>query len=96
MSKCVCPRCRNDCIRYGKVKRIVRTKYRESEWIQVQRWRCKECGYVWRELPEGVERFKQYEREMIDGVREGLIGSDILGFEEYPCEMTMKRWRAQK
>lgn len=89
-----CPKCKGEnCRRYGTARRIVRTKYRESEWIRVQRWQCKTCGYVWRDLPEEVVRFKQYEKEMIDGVQEGLIGSDILGFEEYPCEMTMRRWR---
>ena len=91
MSKC--PKCGEECIKYGTVKRVVRTKYRESEWIRVQRWKCRACGYIWRELPEDVVRYKQYEREMITGVQEGLIDSNVLGFEEYPCEATMKRWR---
>ena len=91
MSKC--PKCGKECIRYGTVKRVVRTKYRESEWIRVQRWKCRSCGYIWRDLPEEIERFKQYEREMITGVQEGLIDCDMLGFEDYPCSETMKRWR---
>ena len=93
MNDIYCPRCGNDCIRYGTVKRVIRSKYRESKWITVQRWRCKSCYYIWRELPEEVERFKQYERDMIEGVQEGIISSDILGFEDYPCTETMKRWR---
>ena len=39
--------------------------------------------------------YKQYDSEIIDGVIEGLIDSDTLGFEDYPCEMTMKRWREE-
>ena len=27
------------------------------------------------------------------GVLEGLITCETLGFEDYPCEMTMIRWR---
>lgn len=89
----MCPRCGGEAIRYGKVKRKILTKYRSAKWITVQRYQCKSCKYVWRELPEEIMRYKQYEREMIEGVQEGLIDSDILGFEEYPCEMTMRRWR---
>ena len=90
----MCPKCgKEECRKYGSVKRKVLTKYRESKWIRVQRWQCKSCGFVWRDLPDDILPFKQYEREMVEGVREGLIDSDILGFEEYPCEMTMRRWR---
>lgn len=89
----MCPKCGGEIQRYGKVRRKVLTKYRNSKWITVQRYRCKSCGHVWRDLPDDILPYKQYEREMIEGVREGLIDSDILGFEEYPCEMTMRRWR---
>lgn len=89
----MCPKCGGETQRYGKVRRKVLTKYRNSKWITVQRYRCKSCGHVWRDLPDDILPYKQYEREMIEGVQEGLIDSDILGFEEYPCEMTMRRWR---
>ena len=36
--------------------------------------------------------YKQYESEIIRGVLEGLITCETLGFEDYPCEMTMLRW----
>lgn len=89
----MCPKCGGEIQRYGKVRRKVLTKYRNSKWITIQRYRCKSCGHAWRELPDDILPYKQYEREMIEGVQEGLIDSDILGFEEYPCEMTMRRWR---
>lgn len=91
--KIECPRCGGKLRKNGTVKRVVRTKRRESEWITVQRYQCKICGFTFRDLPENVERFKQYEKELIEGVQEGLIDSDILGYEDYPCEMTMRRWR---
>lgn len=40
--------------------------------------------------------YKQYEAEVIIGVLEGLITCETLGFEDYPCEMTMSRWIAQE
>lgn len=39
--------------------------------------------------------FKHYEADIIDGVVEGLIGPDTLGYEDFPCEETMKRWKKQ-
>lgn len=39
--------------------------------------------------------YKQYESEIIDGVIEGLITCDTVGFEDYPCELTMIRWKTQ-
>ena len=35
------------------------------------------------------------DKEIVDGVKEGLIDSDTLGFEDYPCELTMKHWREE-
>lgn len=90
----LCKKCGGKVIKYGTVKRVVRTKRRETKWIAVQRYRCKECGFIFRDLPEGVERFKQYEKELIEGVQDGLIDSDVLGYEDYPCEMTMQRWKS--
>lgn len=88
-----CEKCGNFCIKYGHTKRLVKTKYGERSWITVQRWRCKSCGGVYRDLPNDILPYKHYEREMIEGVQEGLIDSSVKGFEDYPCEMTMRRWR---
>jgi hypothetical protein len=54
------------------------------------------CGAVHRELTDDILPYKQYEAEIIRGVLEGLITSDTFGFEDYPCEVTMVRWKAQK
>jgi hypothetical protein len=37
----------------------------------------------------------RYESEIIIGVLEGLITCETLGYEDYPCEATMRRWRAR-
>ena len=49
----------------------------------------------YRELPELIFPYKQYEAEVIIGVLEGFITCETIGFEDYPCEMTMVRWQAQ-
>lgn len=48
------------------------------------------------ELSELLVPYKQYEAEVIIGVLEGLITCETIGFEDYPCEMTMLRWLSQK
>ena len=46
-------------------------------------------------VPELIFPYKQYEAEVIIGVLEGFITCETIGFEDYPCEMTMVRWQAQ-
>ena len=72
-----CPRC-GGCLKYyDSVQRIVRTKNRKSEFVRIRRLHCQVCGAFHRELPDFIFPYKQYE---------------TLGFEDYPCEMTMLRW----
>ena len=91
-----CPDCGQKLRYYDKVSRIVRTKGRESKWVNIRRMRCQECGAIHRELPDSVFPYKQYEAEIIRGVLEGFITSETIGYEDYPCEMTMKRWKTRK
>lgn len=90
-----CRVCGGTFRKYGTVQRIVRTKRRETYYICLQRLQCRKCHSVHREIPEIIFPFKQYESEMILGVLEGFITPDILGYEDYPCEMTMQRWKTQ-
>lgn len=46
--------------------------------------------------PRFIYPYKQYESEIITGVIEGLITCETFGYEDYPCEMTMIRWKAHK
>ena len=92
----VCPRCGRGTKLYDNVDRIIRTKNRKSRWIKVKRFKCHHCGYIHRELPKDIFPYKQYDAEIIRGVLEGLITPETIGYEDYPCEMTMIRWTAQK
>lgn len=92
----VCPKCGGSLKHYDTVKRIVRTKGGLVKKVKIRRAYCSVCGEIHRQLPDSIIPFKQYESEIIFGVLEGLITSDTLGFEDYPCEMTMMRWLSQK
>ena len=96
MNMPTCPRCGGELKYYDRVQRIVRTKNRKTRRFPMRRLRCQECRALHRELPELIFTYKQYEAEVIIGVLEGLITCETLGFEDYPCEMTMIRWVAQE
>ena len=91
-----CSKCGGNMKYYDSVLRIVRTKGRNTKWVKVRRLRCINCGYLCRELPDYIFPYKQYEAEIIRGVIEGLITCETIGYEDYPCEMTMIRWISQK
>ena len=90
-----CPKCGQELEYCDTVRRIVRTKGRVTYKAYIRRLRCTGCGRLHRELPESIFPYKQYEAEVIRGVLEGLITSDTLGYENYPCEATMRAWVVQ-
>lgn len=90
-----CPKCGGNLKYYGMVSRIVRTKGRVTTWVNIRRLRCDKCGAFHREIPRFIFPYKQYEAEVIIGVIDSLITCETLGYEDYPCEMTMIRWKSQ-
>lgn len=90
-----CPNCGGQLKYYDSVSRIQRTKNRETHYISIRRLVCKECKKVHREIPESVVPYAQYEKELIVAVRDGIISESTLGYEDYPCSMTMSRWRSR-
>ena len=97
MNECsACPRCGGRLKYYDSVPRLVRTKGRQTSRVPMRRLRCSGCGAIPRELGGLFFPYKQYAAEVIFGVLEGLITCETLGFEDYPCEMTMLRWLSQK
>lgn len=89
----VCPECGGELKGYDTVKRWKKTTDGKRILVYIPRKRCKKCNKLHRELPDDLVKFKQYEKEVIDGVREGLITPDTLGYQDFPCELTMKRWK---
>lgn len=95
-NKSVCPLCGEELHKKGWVRRIVRTKQGEKYFVKLRRLFCNSCKKYHRELPDFLYPYKHYESEIINGVMERLITSNTLEFEDYPCEMTMTRWKTQK
>lgn len=91
-----CPLCGAGLEYYDKVKRILKEEDGNTEWITISRFRCTNCRHIHRALPKCVAPYKHYRREIIMDVINGLITADMIGYEDYPCEMTMLRWMAQK
>ena len=87
-----CPICGGELKYYDRVKRIVRTKKGKKNDIHIKRFRCKTCNGIHREIVDDILPNKHYEREIILGVIERYITNETLGFENYPSEITMKRW----
>lgn len=94
--KRICAKCNGELRHYDTVKRIVIRKGGVKKKVYVERLKCIKCGRVMRILPDNVRPHKLYEADIIDSVVEGVIDVNTLGFEEFPSEDTMKRWRAGK
>lgn len=90
-----CKRCGGRSLKYfDTVKRIIKGKRGCSKWIDIKRVKCMRCGSYQRVLPDCLVPYKHYDSEIIFGVVEGLITPSTIGYEDYPCEMTMNRWIA--
>lgn len=89
-----CSRCGHLLKYRDTVKRKIKSIGGTSKYVQIPRFKCtnSECRSIYRELPDYILPFKQYEADIIEGVLDGFITSDTLGFEDYPSEITMKRW----
>lgn len=92
----ICPACGGALHYYDKVKRIIREKKRRTYNVSLRRLQCADCGRTHRELPCYIFPYKQYDAEIIMGVLNGFITCETLGFEDYPCEITMQRWRSSQ
>lgn len=88
-----CPDCHAELKYYDSVKRILKTRYGRKKLILIRRLYCEGCKKYHREIPEFIFPYKHYEKEIILGVVEGLIDFNTIGFEDYPSELTMIRWK---
>lgn len=88
----ICESCGSDLKYYDKVSRMVRTKNRKASIITIKRFKCPVCNCIHRNLPNNIFPYKQYDARIITGVIEGKITSDMIDYEDYPCEMTMTKF----
>lgn len=90
----VCTLCGGRVKYYDKVLRIVRLAEKNVIRIYIQRFKCMSCGRIHRKLPSNLQPYKQYDARIITGVVNGTITSNMIEYEDYPYEMTMKRWKS--
>ena len=91
-----CEKCNGRMKYYDSVWRTIIRKGGMKSKVLVERRKFEKCGHTVRILPHDIYPHKLYEADIIEGVLEGFIDSDTLGFEDYPSEDTMKRWRKEK
>lgn len=87
-----CPDCGGNLKYYDRVPRLIRVKGGVKTYLKIRRFKCNDCYKLHRELPDNIFPYKHYDAEIIKGVLDGYITTDTLGYEDYPCEMTMSRW----
>jgi hypothetical protein len=80
-----CPCCSGILKYYDSVRRIIRGKYGTRKYLVLRRFKCLSCGKIHREITDDVFPFKQYDSDIIQGILENLITTDMLGYEDYPC-----------
>lgn len=91
----ICKSCGVQMKYYDSVPRVVRTNNRKTSIVCIKRFRCPVCNSIHRNLPDYIFPYKQYEARIITGVIKGTITSNMIEYEDYPCDMTMSRWRTQ-
>lgn len=91
----ICPKCGGRLVYYDSCYRKVLEKRREVKRYLLHRYHCPTCGSYHRELPNDILPYKQYCADIVQGVLDGIISNDILGFEDYPCEQTIKNWTSR-
>lgn len=88
-----CPNCGGELKHYDSVNRVIKTKGGNKSYIKVRRLKCTICKKIHRNVPSYLIPYKHYDVDIISGVIEGYITPDTIGYEDYPCEMTMIRWK---
>ena len=91
-----CPSCGGESKHYDCVDRIIKTKGGVKNIIRIRRSKCLQCNRIFRNIPFNLSPHKHYDSEIISGVIEGYITPDTIGYEDYPCEVTMNRWKNAK
>ena len=65
------------------------------KWYLIEVWKCDGCTVqkMHRALPDFLAPYKHYNVDIITDVIDDVIGSDDPGYENYPSEKTMFRWK---
>lgn len=86
-----CPYCGGKLASRGMVKRIVKVGNGETSIVKIKRCYCLSCGKWHRIIPDYIIPYKHYRKEIVDGT----VDLNDIFYEDYPCDMTKKRWQSQ-
>lgn len=92
----LCPKCGGQLAGYDHVKRTLRIGNGEKQLMTVKRFKCKRCGAMHTELPSDILPYKQYRADIIQGFQDGDLSTSELAYEDYPCDLTVRRWSKVK
>lgn len=87
-----CKSCNNELVTRGMRKRLIRGENGAKIWIRVDQYYCPNCHKYSRALPSDVLPFRQYPKSVIKAGKEGRLDDDER-YEDYPCDLTKKRWK---
>ena len=89
----VCPQYQSMLKHRDCRQRVMKREGCDKTWIQINRLYCSKCRRLHTELPDCLVPFKHYASEIIEGVLDDVVTSDDEDSEDYPCDMTMSRWK---
>lgn len=81
---------------YDSIRRIWKQHGGKTRWLLIERVRCRNdnCRRIHNALPDFIVPHKHYSSEVIeDMIDEVILPDDELNDSDYPCEMTMARWK---
>ena len=78
--------------RYGKKKRGFVDEYGTRYEVELQKFKCSQCGEYYIERPDCFEKRKQYLRVVVDAIKTG----DQLPKNTGPSKATAFRWRKEE
>lgn len=87
-----CPYCGGSLKHKDWVRRIKKQPGGKTTWMRIEQFVCRNCQTYHRCLPDSIIPYKHYDASIIQGVICGDVSYYILEYEDYPCEMTMRRW----
>ncbi len=87
-----CPKCGGKMQPRGYYWRKIQLGNNNFKKVKVKRFRCNDCGSWHGKLPDDVLRYKRYSKAIIEGFNKGKLNTDMLEYENFPCDITVKNW----
>lgn len=88
----ICPYCGGPLQPRGYIWRRIKKENGKKSRVKILRKSCKNCGKWHRVIPDNIIPYKQYTKDIIEGFAASKLNNDMLEFEDYPCDITVKRW----